>query len=44
MFAQNGLSLDQAPPISVVFRFFLSGALFGLLAGVMVLLFQSKYF
>jgi uncharacterized membrane protein YesL len=44
MFAQNGLSLDQAPPISVVFRFFLSGALFGLLAGVMVFLFQSNIF
>ena len=44
MFAQNGLSLDQAPPISVVFRFFLSGALFGLLAGVMVLLFQTNIF
>ena len=44
MFAQNGLSLDQAPPISVVFRFFLSGALFGLLAGVMILLFQTNIF
>jgi len=32
MFNQNGLSLDQAPPISVVFRFFLSGALFGILS------------
>ena len=44
MFAQNGLSLDQAPPISVIFRFFLSGALFGLLSGVMVLLFQTNIF
>ncbi len=42
MFDQNGLSLDQAPPISVVFRFFLSGALFGLLAGVLVLLFGAQ--
>ena len=37
MFSQNGLSLDQAPPISVVFRFFLSGALFGMVAGGLVL-------
>ena len=44
MFAQNGLSLDQAPPISVVFRFFFSGALFGLLSGVMILLFQTNIF
>ncbi len=44
MFNQNGLSLDQAPPISVVFRFFLSGSLFGLLAGVLVLLFGTEIF
>ena len=44
MFSQNGLSLDQAPPISVVFRFFFSGALFGLIAGVLVLLFQTDIF
>jgi len=44
MFDQNGLSLDQAPPISVVFRFFLSGALFGLLAGILILLFGTKIF
>ncbi len=44
MFSQNGLSLDQAPPISVVFRFFFSGALFGLIAGVLVLLFQTNIF
>ncbi len=44
MFDQQGLSLDQAPPISVVFRFFVSGALFGVLAGVLVLRFGVKIF
>ena len=44
MFSQNGLSLDQAPPISVVFRFFLSGSLFGVLAGGLVLLFGDAIF
>jgi len=44
MFNQNGLSLDQAPPISVVLRFFLGGALFGLLAGALVLIFDTKIF
>ena len=44
MFSQNGLSLDQAPPISVVFRFFLSGALFGLIAGILVLTFGTDIF
>jgi len=44
MFSQNGLSLDQAPPISVVLRFFFSGALFGILAGFLILFSQSKIF
>ena len=44
MFNQNGLSLDQAPPISVVFRFFFSGALFGILAGIFILLFGTDIF
>ncbi|KYJ86037.1 hypothetical protein [Sulfurovum riftiae] len=44
MFNQNGLSLDQAPPISVVFRFFFSGALFGMLAGMLILLFGTAIF
>ena len=44
MFSQNGLSLDQAPPISVVFRFFLSGSLFGILFGTLVLFFQNNIF
>lgn len=32
----NGLSLDQAPPISVVMRFFLSVPLFGIVLGIMM--------
>lgn len=32
-----GLSLDQAPPISVILRFFLTMPLFGLLAGMLML-------
>ena len=44
MFSQNGLSLDQAPPISVVFRFFFSGALFGILSGILILLFKADIF
>ena len=44
MFSQNGLSLDQAPPISVVLRFFFSGALFGILAGILILLFKTTIF
>jgi len=44
VFNQNGLSLDQAPPISVVFRFFFSGALFGMLAAVMILFFGTAVF
>jgi len=34
VFDQNGLSLDQAPPITVVFRFFIFGALFGIGSGL----------
>ena len=44
MFSQNGLSLDQAPPISVVFRFFALGAFFGLLGGGLILYYQSDIF
>ncbi len=44
MFDQNGLSLDQAPPISVVLRFFLSGALFGIVAGLLILVFNTAIF
>ena len=38
MFQNSGLSLDQAPPISVVLRFFLAGSLWGIAAGVWLLL------
>jgi hypothetical protein len=44
VFNQSGLSLDQAPPISVVLRFFFSGTLFGILAGVLVLFYQNRIF
>ncbi len=44
MFSQNGLSLDQAPPISVVFRFFFSGALFGILSGSLILIYKTDIF
>ena len=33
MFSQGGLSLEQAPPISVVLRFFVTASVFGLLLG-----------
>ncbi len=44
MLSQNGLSLDQAPPISVVFRFFFAGSLFGILSGLFILFFQDAIF
>lgn len=44
MFNQKGLSLDQAPPISVVFRFFLQGALFGIVGGVLLAIYQNGVF
>ncbi len=44
MFNQNGLSLDQAPPISVVFRFFFTGALFGILSGISILFYGVEIF
>jgi hypothetical protein len=44
MFNQNGLSLDQAPPISVVFRFFFSGGVFGILFGLLAMLFGVEIF
>lgn len=42
MFDQQGLSLDQAPPVSVVFGLFLTGALFGLLSGIAILYFGDS--
>jgi len=44
VFNQNGLSLDQAPPISVVFRFFFSGALFGIFSGMLIMIFGTSIF
>ena len=38
MFSQNGLSLDQAPPLSVVLRFFVTASIFGILLGFFLLL------
>ncbi len=40
MFDQDGLSLDQAPPIGVVLRFFLAGTLWGIVGGIW-LMFQG---
>ena len=34
MFNQGGLSLDQAPPLSVVMRFFITASIFGILLGL----------
>ena len=44
MFNQKGLSLDQAPPISVVFRFFFGGSLFGILGGILLAIYQNDIF
>ncbi len=44
MFQQNGLSLDQAPPISVIFRLFFVASLFGILAGGLIILYQNSIF
>ena len=37
MFSQGGLSLDQAPPLSVVLRFFVTASIFGMLLGLFLL-------
>ena len=42
MFNNSGLSLDQAPPISVVLRFFLVGSLFGVAGGIWLLYMGAK--
>lgn len=44
VFSQNGLSLDQAPPIIVIFRFFFLGSLFGMLAGILLFFYQTDIF
>ena len=38
----NGLSIDQAPPISAPLRFFLTAPLFGILAGIVILFSESS--
>jgi len=37
MFNQGGLSLEQAPPLSVVLRFFVTASIFGILLGLFLL-------
>ena len=37
MFSQGGLSLEQAPPLSVVLRFFVTASVFGILLGIFLL-------
>ncbi len=44
MFNQGGLSLEQAPPISVVLRFFITASIFGIVAGVLLLIFGKEVF
>jgi len=44
MFQQNGLSLDQAPPITVVFRLFFMASIFGILAGFLTLFYRETIF
>jgi len=44
VFSQSGLSLDQAPPISVVFRFFFLGACFGIISGMSLFFYQTDIF
>ncbi len=44
MFQQNGLSLDQAPPIGVIFRLFFVASLFGVLSGIFILLYGVDIF
>jgi len=38
----NGLSIDQAPPISAPVRFFLTAPIFGLIAGIIILFSDSS--
>ncbi len=44
MFDQNGLSLDQAPPISVILGLFLLGGIFGVVGGFSILYYGSSIF
>ena len=38
----SGLSVDQAPPISAPLRFFLTAPLFGIIAGILIILSNSE--
>jgi len=42
MFQSNALSLDMAPPIKSVLRFFITATIFGMVAGVFITLFSNK--
>jgi hypothetical protein len=42
MFGNSGLSLDQAPPIEVVLRLFLTGAIFGVVLSVMLMFWHQN--
>lgn len=44
MLNTTSLSLDQAPPISIPFRFFLTAPLFAIAAGLQLLMFGSEMF
>jgi len=39
-----GLSLDQAPPVSVVYKFFFTGAMFGIIAGLVLFYYQTDIY
>ena len=38
----NGLSIDQAPPISAPLRFFITAPIFGLIAGILMFFNESS--
>jgi len=44
MFDQQGLSLEQAPPISVVLRFFFGGTVFGIISGIVLFFYGTDIF
>jgi len=44
MFDQNGLSLDQAPPVQVVFGLFLMGSFFGIIAGLSLFYYRTDIY
>jgi len=44
VFDQNGLSLDQAPPIGVILGLFVIGSIFGILSGISILYYGYSVF